>query len=49
MVKRAGVAVKRILKRERTVMKSVSKKEERLALWKHCKEKQSAMRCRNLK
>ena len=24
-------------------MKSLSKKEERLALWKHCKEKQSKM------
>ena len=46
VVKRAGVAVKRLLKRERTVMKSLSKKEERLALWKHCKEKQSTMKCR---
>lgn len=49
VVERAGVAVKRLLKRESTVMKSLSKKEERLALWKHCNEKQSTMRCRNLK
>ena len=30
-------------------MKSLSKKEERLALWKHCKEKQSTMKLQKFK